>query len=489
MTRVITLIHELAEKAFIISTQELAELITSDATVTKKVIETANKVAFNQSGSVITTVTQAISLIGFSKVRNLAMSLLLVENSENRMNLTEQREVSAFALCSGLMSQAVIEEEDDELAEQSFICTTLRNYGKLLMSTFMIEDFREAQLFASESSEDAAFTKVFGLTPLELSFYLLESSRMPEEITACLKSVPKHVIQRAARSEIEKVSVIADFSMKLCEMAMFSDLSNDAFNSEAKSLLSTYRKHISIPPSNIFDLLNRVNERVNDFCSEYEINIVPESISSRMQDRANKKTPPKRVVRAALIKPKDEVKKSSMVVAMEKMRELLADPPLDVPRAIMIALEALVEDQSLDDCIFLRRKNGTESFFQIYGVGKLFYGTRKQVVVKQSNRDVFGLAISRKQDVLFGSAADKKVQSYLPAWLRQFRSIRALYILPVALDSECEALIMGVSWSGYFMNLEGEKLAELRKLRDLVGEILESSSFVSSDRNDTRTLF
>ena len=180
VTRVITLIHELAEKAFIISTQELGELISSDVTVTKKVIETANKIAFNQSGSVITTVSQAIGLIGFAKVRNLAMSLLLVENSENSMNLTEQREVSAFALCSGLMSQAVIEVEDEDLAEQSFICTTLR---------------------------------------------------MPDEITACLKNVPAHLIRRAARSEIEKISVVADFSMKLCEMAMFSDLAHDDLQS------------------------------------------------------------------------------------------------------------------------------------------------------------------------------------------------------------------------------------------------------------------
>ncbi|MEM7672224.1 MAG: HDOD domain-containing protein [Verrucomicrobiota bacterium] len=489
VTRVITLIHELAEKAFIISTGELAELITSDVMVTKKIIETANKLAFNQSGSVVTTVSQAIGLIGFAKVRNLAMSLLLVENSENSMNLTEQREVSAFALCSGLLSQAVIEMEDSELAEQSFICTTLRNYGKLLISTFMIEDFREAQLFAAESSEDEAFTKVFGLTPLELSYFLLESSRMPDDITACLKNVPKHVIRRASRNEIEKISVVADFSMKLCDMAMFSDLPNDAFNQESKSLLGIYSKHIDLPPETIFDLLKSVNDRVNNFCTEYEINIVPESISSRMLDRANKKTPPKRENRAALLKKKQEVKKSAMLVAIEKLRVMIADPPIDTPRAFMITLEALVEDQNLDDCIMFRRKTGTESFFQTAGVGKLFYATRKQVVVKHSTKDLFGLAISRKQDVLFGSAADKKVQSYLPDWLRNFRPIRALYVLPIALDDECQAIILGVSWSGYFMNLEGARLAELRKVRDTVAEIMESTSFVSSSRSGGGTVF
>lgn len=184
-----------------------------------------------------------------------------------------------------------------------------------------------------------------------------------------------------------------------------------------------------------------------------------------------------------------EEKKSVIAETIEQLKAMIADPPIDAPRAFMKALEALVEDQSLDDCIMFRRKTGTESFFQAAGISKLFFGTRRQVVVKQSNKDVFGLAISRKQDVLFGSAADKKIQSYLPSWLRDFRSIRALYILPLCLDNECQALILGVSWNGYFMNLEGEKVAELRKLRGVLVEIMESSAFVSSGRSGSGTVF
>ena len=90
-------------------------------------IEIANKLAYNQSTAKITTIMQAINHIGFSTVRNLALSLLLIKNSHSQMDAIEQQEVSAFALCSGITSQLIIEDQVPELAEQSFICTTLRN--------------------------------------------------------------------------------------------------------------------------------------------------------------------------------------------------------------------------------------------------------------------------------------------------------------------------------------------------------------------------
>ncbi|MCH2154406.1 MAG: HDOD domain-containing protein [Opitutales bacterium] len=413
--RVIHLIQQLAEKALIISTQELGELISSDVTVTKKVIETANKLAYNQSGAEITTVTQAIGLIGFSKIRNLALSLLLIENSENKMNLAEQREVSAFALCSGLMSQKVIEKTDQELAEQSFICTTLRNYGRLLMSTFMIEDFREAQLFATEKTEDEAFTDIFGLTPIELSFHLLESSRLPAEITHCLKKVRSEQIRRAARSTVEKVSVVADFSMKLCDMAMFSDLSPDAFDARSKKLLKNYQANIPLDGEEILGLLKEVHDAVNDFCSEYEIEIMPENLANSMEARSKGKSPP---VKPRRIEParKAEQKISALKEAIGSLRKLIANPPFDATRAYMIALEAYTADQGLDDCILLIRKPGTDSFFQNIGCGKLFYATRKRNIVKATNPDVFGLCIQRRKDIIFASATEKK-DSELPTGL------------------------------------------------------------------------
>ncbi|MEM9025647.1 MAG: HDOD domain-containing protein [Verrucomicrobiota bacterium] len=473
---VIRLIYDLAEKAFDISTHELADIISRDVAVTKKVIEAANKLAYNHSGAKITTITQAISHIGFTTVRNLALSLLLAEHSEKQMNLTEQREVSAFALCSGFMSQIIIEDQNPELAEQSFICTTLRNYGKLLMSTFLLDDFRVAQRSAITDGEDKAFTNTFGLTPLELSYILMENAQMPDVITACLRSVPAHIIRRAAKSEIEKISVIADFSTRLCDLAMFSDLPPDAFVKAIKDLLKEYHRHVFLNMKGVYALLENVAGVTEKFCVDYKFSLVPKTLTERIIARLNKQRPPKRRKTPPVLPAKTIPQPSPVQLANEKLKSVLADPPFVASRAYMIALEAMVEDQILDDCIFFRRKVATEAFIPSLGCGKLFMRIRQKVSVGKSNSDVFGLAISHNKDIVFASAEGEKVQDFMPDWLRSFQKIRALYLLPVSTARGCEALILGISWSGLFTDLKGERLKDLQILRDTLKDLIESDT-------------
>ena len=70
------------------------------------------------------------------------------------------------------------------------------------MSTFLVEDFREAQKRAVKDGEDKAFTAILGPTALELSYILLENAHMPDLITACLRGVPAHIFRCAAKSKI-----------------------------------------------------------------------------------------------------------------------------------------------------------------------------------------------------------------------------------------------------------------------------------------------
>ena len=147
----------------------------------------------------------------------------------------------------------------------------------------------------------------------------------------------------------------------------------------------------------------------------------------------------------------------------------------------MISLEAMVEDQMLDDCILFRRKGATDSYALAHGCGKLFFRTARKVSVTPTDSDVFGLTISRQKDVVFASAEGEKVQEFLPYWLRNFKSIRALYALPVEIAGECKALILGVSWTGLFTDLEGDRLAELRRLRDTCADLMEASRFCGSE--------
>lgn len=167
LSEIVELIQQLSGHALNTSVQELGSLIGKDLVVTAKVIAAANTMGYNPTGVEVSTITQAIHVIGFNKIRQLAVSLLLIENAERTLNPTEKREIAALALCSGLMAESVMEKYGSNNPEQAFICASLRNYGRILMTTFMIEEYRRARTIAMQegASEDEAFNQVFGLTP------------------------------------------------------------------------------------------------------------------------------------------------------------------------------------------------------------------------------------------------------------------------------------------------------------------------------------
>ena len=158
MPEVIRLIQGLASKAFSITIDELAEIIEQDVAVTARILASANTVGYNPSGMPIYTVSQSIQLIGFERVRNLAISMLLAENSTTSAVTQEQRDAAAFALASGLFAQTIMEQRYGD-SERAFVCASLRCYGRLMLSAYMGDAYREAEDLFDEMGEDNAFRR------------------------------------------------------------------------------------------------------------------------------------------------------------------------------------------------------------------------------------------------------------------------------------------------------------------------------------------
>ena len=217
---VIELIEELSSRAFSISVQELADLISHDTMVTARVIQSANTFGYNPFGQQVTTVSQAIHVVGFNKVRNLALSMLLLENAAHATHPEAQRESAALSLCSGLFAQALAARRPGQDAEQAFVFACLRHYGRLLLTTFFTEDFAAVQQRPAAESEADACRRIFGLSPLELTCTLFEESRLPRPILRCLQDLPSGQLASAATNAEEELAAITQFSATLGELVI-----------------------------------------------------------------------------------------------------------------------------------------------------------------------------------------------------------------------------------------------------------------------------
>lgn len=287
LSEIVELIQHLSTNAYDTSIQELAASIGKDVVVTAKVIAAANTIGYNPLGVPVSTITQAIHVIGFNKIRQLAVSLLLVENANRRLNPTEKREIAALALCAGLMAESVMAAHGTASPEHAFICASLRSYGRLLMTAFMIEDYRKAkELSLHDVGEDEAFRNIFGLTPLELGHHLLKTANLPDPILQSLRNVPPEAIRDAAEKPDLQLLALADLSVKACELALRSDVSAQEFSFRASALASRSGKLFGLDASSLIGVIATTGQQLSEFASTFGLSALSDQFAPRIRARA-----------------------------------------------------------------------------------------------------------------------------------------------------------------------------------------------------------
>ena len=262
ITEIIQIIQQLAEKAFTISIEELSQLIGRDPTITEKVISSANTLGYNPGGLPVRTISGAIHTVGFEKIRNLAISLMLAENSGRGNNTYEQRENAALSVCSGMLARELRKDSPSGSCdcEQLFVCASLRNYGRLLLSTFMVERYRDARSYALESTEEEGFKEVFGLTPLELGFEILQQTNLPRDIMNALRAVTAEALARPVQNEDQEIRVLSEMAGRLSRVVFDEKIEPEDYEEAISNILCRYSDAFPVSIEQVSEVLLSVDE-------------------------------------------------------------------------------------------------------------------------------------------------------------------------------------------------------------------------------------
>src|SRR6478736_875851 len=125
LPEVVKLLRTLTGNNQQVSVIELADVIRNDPLVTAKVIGAANMLAYNPKGVEVTSVNQAIHVIGYERIRTLAMSLMLAEQVSRTQSPDVQREYAAQSLMAGCIAQTLAGGQVMLDKQRAFICAAL----------------------------------------------------------------------------------------------------------------------------------------------------------------------------------------------------------------------------------------------------------------------------------------------------------------------------------------------------------------------------
>ncbi len=478
VAQVLKVVQEMSNKAEDLSVQDLAELICRDLTTVAKIMRAANCLGYNPSAVDVTTLPEAISVIGFETIRNLVISLLLMENAEKRFGADESHDVAAVALSSAMTTQAIAQRMSGLNPEQAFVCGALRHYGKLLLSTFLPDEFLDAQELAKERPVDGAYQEVFGLTPLELGRRILSESNLSKVIQHALEPALPDMIRSKKLNDADKLIVISDFSAKLCELLDEPELSTKSYQAGVEQLLKNYSSSLALEQDDLKEIIAQVSRMMNSVGRAQGFQSFASPIVNRLElIAAGRPLESARRVSATTDGTSDEARASAadpLVIGLAEVERLIGVAPVDARKVFTVAARAVKAGLRLRSCLVFLQEPDSPLFAAAVGAGPMFHEIRNQPLIDPGHRDVFTVCIARGEDVLIKNPDDATIAPFIPGWFRGSVSKGSMALLPVKDLDGTFAMICGVVGMAERIELTGPRLQQLKKLRGYLGMLREA---------------
>lgn len=110
---------------------QLADVILKDANLTSQVLRIANSVHYNPSNYPINTVSRAIILIGFTGVRAICISVMVIDSLLGKEPREHLLEIMAQSFHAAVQARNLMKGANTEVQEEVFIAALLYHLGQM----------------------------------------------------------------------------------------------------------------------------------------------------------------------------------------------------------------------------------------------------------------------------------------------------------------------------------------------------------------------
>jgi HD-like signal output (HDOD) protein len=415
----------------------LAHYVLSDVALTQRILRLSNTACFHGlSATSVTTVSRAISLLGFDNVKTTALGMLLVDTLSSASHANSVRVELEASLCASLVAREVARMNPQRNAEEAAIAALFANLGPLLVATHEHERYREiAALTAGGKQTPAqASQQVLGCSYDALAEAVLQEWQMPEVIVNALAPLPpgQKVVQGRAEWMRQTVMFAVDAARIMTRM------SQPAASAEMDALLVRYGTTLGLDAEQIERVFGKVADEMANLLQSMSLQPVPKD------DEPDGFELPSELLLATMDtgggaaeatwpsgKPMNAP--ALLLAGVQEVTQMRASGQAKVNELILATLETLYRSMGFRFATVCLKDLRNEQFRARVALGD-DQGQRKAGFVFPSapSRDLFHLAMQNDADLMISDATMPKIADLLPAWHRALLpDARSFIVLPL----------------------------------------------------------
>jgi len=445
------------------ATQELANAILADVSLTQRLLRLANTMAYRSGPQPVTTVTRAIVLLGFNQVRNVTMSLVLLDGVLAGADPARVRSEFHQALLAGCLARELLASIDAEEAEEAGIAAMFRNVGRLLVAVFAPDSLARlrGRIDTEHISETSAAKRELGRSFDDLTDQMLREWSLPDRIMSAVAALPPRI--DAPRTTPERVRVAAQFAD-----AVAAALADPCAETALTHALERFAPAFAPDRAQLERMLEAASARTREFeaaCglspSDSPLARLLEALPRESQLMAPAVEPSAQ--RDALGRPHNA--REILLAGLADASESLARGD-DLNGVIRAVLEAIYSGLGFARAALVTRDAASSTYRT-----RASFGTPRPVFAfpVAGPSHLFMAALAHATDLHIADVTAEKIRAALPPWFtRDFGMAKSFLLLPLAVGGRVVGFFYADRPVADPRGLSPEELNLVRSLRNQV---------------------
>ena len=461
--------------------------ILKDVALTQKLLRLVNTAHYSSAGGNVGTVSRAIALIGFVGVRNLALSLVLLEHMHDKEHAKQLRGDYLRSLMAGMLA--------DELAaggrgsEEAFIGAMFQNLGRLLCEYYLPEEAGQVRgrIAASPDtappSEESAATLVLGIGYQALGIGVARSWGLPEALQACMCKPVGEPPTRPPLDAVERMRWLTFAANQITDAIVQTDPSRVAV--KIAEMARHYARSLGLTAASIEASAGAAQDRLTQMAQAMNLQVADGSPAGRLLRSPGRHAEP-HTGQAGRTSTADPPEDTVATLRQPHRPEAAANPCEVLAAGIQDITNSMVEEVKLNQIlrmvletmqralgfrriVFCLRDPKTDSLTGRFGIGDgadAAAACFKVPLRKSPSPDLFTALCLKGADTLISDTSAGSLAARLPAWYCGPVAASAFLLLPMAIKGAPFALIYADNGSAGAMELAEKELSLLRTLRN-----------------------
>ena len=478
------------------SLSSLADEILKDVALTNKLLRVVNSAHYSSAGGAVSTVSRAVALVGFAGIRNMALSLVLLERMQDKRHAEQLKEEYLRALMAATLADALTPAPRE--AEECFLGAMFQSLGRLLVEFYFPEEARQIQALVRPTTtrtagleQNLAAERVLGIGFAELGLGVARAWGLPESLQMSMR-VPDGAppVRALPTSGLDRQRWLGRMATDVADAML------DAADGQPPRLApiaERYGRALGVTLDNLTAAAVQSRERLAQLAQAMQMQLGAKARARRLLASECVAAAPavdlldELTLRATRIAPLDDAAPAAVSAAAKaldsaRVADVLAQGVQDITNhmvadefklneVLRMILETMWRALGLRRVVFCLRDPRTHTLTGRFGLGE---GARETAAVIRvplatppgSVPDLFSAVCVKGVDTLIADATQGAIVARLPAWFRNELQAPSFLLLPLQLKGATFGLIYADKAEAGGIALGEKELALLRTLRN-----------------------